>query len=346
MTVSPASDRPGSFGRVWIDNSKRQAWLDGRMVPLSGLPLRILEELLAAEGSLVPRASLKRLLWPYAERIDTERRLNTAIRALREALGDTAAKPQLILTLRGHGYRWIGHQARPLQRFPYLLHAAAACLALVAAPTTPGFIPANAERALPADLAASRMLAWSYVNQGRPAVALPHIAALLQSTGGDGSDRAQTGWLLLRAGMPEAALVTCSGMANPTLNLLSCRQTALARLGLTSGARDVGVAVMRLAGADISAIRAVANAPVALGYARFLRWRIAAFVRPNRDWFQRAQLQADAGLYRQALASLQRAAATHDPLLVKIGSSAEFAPLHRMPEYRRIAVAYAGARLT
>jgi hypothetical protein len=77
--------------------------------------------------------------------------------------------------------------------------------------------------------------------------------------------------------------------------------------------------------------------PRAAGYARFLRWRLGVFVRPGRDWFMRAQLQADAGLYTDALASLQRAAAVRDPLLVKLRSSAEFAPLRATAAYRRIA---------
>ena len=47
-------------------------------------------------------------------------------------------------------------------------------------------------------------------------------------------------------------------------------------------------------------------------------------------------------MYPQALASLERAAASDDPLLVKIGSSVEFAPLRASPEYRRIASAALG----
>jgi len=327
--------RPGSR-RVRIDPSKRQAFRDGQPLSVSGLPFRILEILLESDGKLVTRAELKRMLWPYAERIDTERRLNTAVRALREALGDTAAKPGLIETVRKHGYRWLGAEQPRAGKPPFLQFAAAACLALIAAPVT---LHGGGKSARATDSSPDRKLAWTYVNEGRATAALPHIATLLQSAE---TDKAETGWLLLRSGMPEAALASCGAAPDPTLNLLSCRQTALARLGLIADARAVSVELMRLAGADARLIGEVAKAPSAIGYRRFLRWRIDAFVRPNRDWFQRAQLQADAGMYDEALASLERAAATNDPLLVKIRSSAEFAPLHNSAVYRRIASAALG----
>lgn len=339
MLEGPATCTKLSSARVVIDRDKREARLDGRTLELSGLPLRILERLVIADGRLVTRAELKRQLWPYAERIDTERRLNTAVRALREALGDTAATPALIATVRGHGYRWVARERRPDRRNHFLHLAAAAIIALVAAPAS--LLPHQVGPSGADGLDADRRLAWTYVNRGQPAAAVPHIAELLQSTA-DSTDKADTGWLLLRAGMPEAALATCAGRSQLSLNLLSCRQTALARLGLVADARAVAVQIMRSAGADAATVRSVSDAPVSLGYARFLRWRVGVFVKPNRDWFRRAQLQADAGMYGEALTSLERAAATGDPLLVKIGSSAEFAPLRGTAEYRRIAVAALG----
>jgi DNA-binding winged helix-turn-helix (wHTH) protein len=343
-------------GPVVIDVARRRVRHRGRLLPISGLPFHILEVLIRAEGEVVTRAELKRILWPYAERIDTERRLNTAVRALRRGLGDTAAQPQLILTLRSHGYRWIGAEQGTLRSRPALRSAAAAALVLLL-PTSAAIMPIEkapssassahwraseiayraALRSNPADLGARRRLAWIYVNEGRPGAALPQIASLLQKGMHSSADRAELGWLLLRSNRPEAALATCGGDSVPNLNLMSCRQTALARLGLIDEARDVAVDLMRMAHADPVAVRSVASATSSLGYARFLRWRLSTFVRPGRDWFQRAQLQAEAGMYREALDSLRRAAASHDPLLAKIGSSIEFAPLRRTAEYRSIA---------
>lgn len=96
-----------------FDRERLLLTVDGRSASLSGLPVRILERLIATQGKLVSRQQFKAELWPYAVRIDTERRLNTAMRALREALGDNADQPDFIETIRGRGYRWIGSLGEP-----------------------------------------------------------------------------------------------------------------------------------------------------------------------------------------------------------------------------------------
>ena len=101
-----------------IDIADNRARLNGRILPLSPLLFELLSVLAHRPGRLVTRQELKRALWPHAERIDTERRLNTAVRALRAALGDEAETPRFIETQRGRGYRWInqppGRTSRPL----------------------------------------------------------------------------------------------------------------------------------------------------------------------------------------------------------------------------------------
>src|SRR5690242_6696093 len=126
MLAKPAAPAKLCSGRVTIDRDKRLAYLDNRRLNLSGLPLRVLEEVLSAKGNVVTRAELQRSLWPDGQRINTARRLNTAVQALREALGDTARTPALIATVRKHGYRWVEERARP--KFPLRQPAAAVCL--------------------------------------------------------------------------------------------------------------------------------------------------------------------------------------------------------------------------
>jgi DNA-binding winged helix-turn-helix (wHTH) protein len=94
-------------GGLIIDRAERRATLAGRPLELSPLLFCLLLHLAEHPGEIVARADLKKVLWPYAERIDTERRLNTAMRSLRAALGDDANSPRLIETVRSHGYRWI-----------------------------------------------------------------------------------------------------------------------------------------------------------------------------------------------------------------------------------------------
>ena len=102
-------------GDLMIHSVERRAMLAGRSLQLSPLLFCLLEHLAARAGRIVTRPELKKVLWPYAERIDTERRLNTAMRALRAALGDDANSPRLIETVRGHGYRWIHRDRQPVK---------------------------------------------------------------------------------------------------------------------------------------------------------------------------------------------------------------------------------------
>jgi DNA-binding winged helix-turn-helix (wHTH) protein len=132
-------------GPLLIDLTQKQATLNGLRLELSPLLLSLLTLLASQPGRLITRSEIKRHLWPYAERIDTERRLNTAMRALREALGDDAESPHFIRTERGFGYRWIGSPQHGRVR-PALV--ATAALALLAG-ATPFFLPSPATRRVP-----------------------------------------------------------------------------------------------------------------------------------------------------------------------------------------------------
>jgi len=351
-------------GSLVLDTNLRQVRSGARVVPLSGLPLRILEMLVEANGRLVSRTELKAKLWPYAVRIDVDRRLNTAVRALRKALENSGGECGRIMTVRGHGYRWLSPRpSRPAWTRPFVLAGVAiAVLATLSAdlPKLSGESGAQAEvQAADLKLAswdwrgaetlyraavrrnsnltdARRGLAWLYVNEGRVKDAIPHIARLMEFPDRGPARRAELGWLLMRAGKPDAALAICARPDETNINLLSCRQTALAQLGLIDEARDTAIRILRADNADERIVRAVADAAPTAGYALFLRWRVAHFVAPGRDWFQRAQLQAEAGQLEPALRSLEVAAARRDPLLVKIQSTAAFAPLRSSPRFQRI----------
>jgi len=69
--------------------------------------VQVLRELIAHAGSVVPREKLIALLWPQGV-VDFDTGLNTVIRKLRSALGDTSETPRYIETLPRRGYRFIG----------------------------------------------------------------------------------------------------------------------------------------------------------------------------------------------------------------------------------------------
>ena len=118
--------------RLRIDPTERRASLDGRPLALSPLLWRLLLLLSGRPGTLVDRAAIKQALWPYAVRIDTGRRLNTAVKALRSALGDDPEAPRFIATVRGGGYRWVAARPATVARPSHGWAAAVAALILLA----------------------------------------------------------------------------------------------------------------------------------------------------------------------------------------------------------------------
>ena len=79
----------------------------GTRIRLQEQPALVLRELVAHAGSVVTRERLIGVLWPKGV-VDFDTGLNTAIRKLRSALGDTTETPRYIETLPRRGYRFIG----------------------------------------------------------------------------------------------------------------------------------------------------------------------------------------------------------------------------------------------
>jgi eukaryotic-like serine/threonine-protein kinase len=79
----------------------------GMRIRLQGQPLQILIMLLKQSGEVVTRDSMKERLWPSDTFVDFEHSLNTAIKKLRQTLGDSVAEPRFIETLPRIGYRFI-----------------------------------------------------------------------------------------------------------------------------------------------------------------------------------------------------------------------------------------------
>ncbi len=82
-------------------------------VRLQEHPFKVLQALLERPGELVARDALIARLWPEGV-VDFETGLNTAMRKLRVALGDTADTPRYIETLPRRGYRFIGRIEAPI----------------------------------------------------------------------------------------------------------------------------------------------------------------------------------------------------------------------------------------
>jgi DNA-binding winged helix-turn-helix (wHTH) protein len=79
-----------------------------RKIKLQEQPFQVLVMLLERAGEVVTRDELQRRLWPEDTFVDFDHSLNTAIKKLRQALGDNQKKPRFVETLPKRGYRFIG----------------------------------------------------------------------------------------------------------------------------------------------------------------------------------------------------------------------------------------------
>jgi DNA-binding winged helix-turn-helix (wHTH) protein/Tfp pilus assembly protein PilF len=95
------------FGPFALDLRSGELIRNGRRVRLQDKPCSILCALAEHPGEVVTRAELQRRLWPNDTYVDFEDGLNTAMRKLREALGDDPQSPRYIETVRGRGYRFL-----------------------------------------------------------------------------------------------------------------------------------------------------------------------------------------------------------------------------------------------
>src|SRR3990167_8218117 len=80
---------------------------EGRVVKLQDQPVKLLALLASRPGELVLRGEIEKALWGDDEFVEFEHSINTAMRKIREALGDDLEKPRFIETLPRKGYRFI-----------------------------------------------------------------------------------------------------------------------------------------------------------------------------------------------------------------------------------------------
>jgi TolB-like protein/Flp pilus assembly protein TadD len=93
------------FGPFELDLRAAELHHNGSKIKLPEQPFKILCELVEHPGEVVTREELRQRVWGADTFVDFEHGLNTAVKRLREALGDSAENPRYIETLPRHGYR-------------------------------------------------------------------------------------------------------------------------------------------------------------------------------------------------------------------------------------------------
>ena len=97
---SPKGSLPSfSFGPYEADLPSGELRKNGSLIKIQDLPLRLLSVLAEKSGQVVTREELRKRLWGEGTFVDFEDGLNTAVKKLREALGDDAEKPRYIETV-------------------------------------------------------------------------------------------------------------------------------------------------------------------------------------------------------------------------------------------------------
>ena len=95
------------FDRFEANRERYQLLSGGCTVKLERIPLELLFLLLERPGRLVEREEIVSRLWRDVSYMDTERSINTAVRKIRRALGDSPQHPRFIETVVGKGYRFV-----------------------------------------------------------------------------------------------------------------------------------------------------------------------------------------------------------------------------------------------
>ena len=102
------------FGVFELDLRAAELRKNGVKLRLQDQPYQVLLKLIEHHGEIVSREELRSTLWHGDTFVDFETGLNTAIKRLRETLGDSADNPTFIETLPRRGYRFIATVERPV----------------------------------------------------------------------------------------------------------------------------------------------------------------------------------------------------------------------------------------
>jgi len=116
LVVSPQNNSIYRFGVFELDLRAAELRKHGVKLRLQEQPYQVLLKLLEHSGEVVSREELRSTLWQEDTFVDFETGLNTAIKRLRETLGDSADSPTFIETLPRRGYKFIATVERPVDK--------------------------------------------------------------------------------------------------------------------------------------------------------------------------------------------------------------------------------------
>lgn len=114
----PARLRRVRFGVFEIDLHAGELRKNGLNIKIQEQPFQVLAMLLSRPGEVVTREELHRTLWSADTFVDFDVGLNTAVKRLRDTLGDFAETPRFIETVPRRGYRFIARVSSDERKEP------------------------------------------------------------------------------------------------------------------------------------------------------------------------------------------------------------------------------------
>ncbi|HYW38429.1 MAG TPA: winged helix-turn-helix domain-containing protein [Terriglobales bacterium] len=99
--------RVARFAEFELDSGRYELRREDHVLKLEKIPMDLLTILVESNGQLVTRDQIIERIWGKDVFLDTEHGINTAIRKIRQALGDDPEQPRFVQTVKGKGYRFI-----------------------------------------------------------------------------------------------------------------------------------------------------------------------------------------------------------------------------------------------
>ena len=95
------------FGRLSIDSTRREVYIDDRLIPLKPKEYELLLYMAKHRGQVLSRGMVLERVWGW-DYIGDSRTVDVHVRWLRKKIEADPAQPAYIITIRGAGYRFDG----------------------------------------------------------------------------------------------------------------------------------------------------------------------------------------------------------------------------------------------
>jgi DNA-binding winged helix-turn-helix (wHTH) protein len=115
--VTPALLR---FEDFELDSLRYELRRNGPPLKLEKIPMELLQLLAESDGRLVMREEIEVRLWGKDVFVDAEHGINTAVRKIRQVLGDDPDQPRFVQTVQRKGYRFVAEVRREMAGSPAL----------------------------------------------------------------------------------------------------------------------------------------------------------------------------------------------------------------------------------